>query len=150
MNKKKIYFILITLIFIFSYFILDLKKRFGYFYLSNFTHDQIVIDSTDLLNAYDDNQQVLVKGIDSSSVLTTKKSDTTFVVGKSYYVNASEKMNVYFHKTPDIADVKASYFTSKELVEIKKIENGFAFIIFENDKKQRSQGWIKLSEMLLN
>lgn len=64
-----------------------------------------------------------------------------------YYVNASKYNYVYFHNTPDVKTRRNAHFDSRELVFVQKIQNGFGYVEFTNDRGQTSKGWIRISDL---
>ena len=73
-----------------------------------------------------------------------KKSEPT--IG-TYIVNANNNNLVHFHTEPDIHTERNAYFNSRDTVYVSEIQNNFGYVEFENDRHQKSKGWIRLEEM---
>ncbi|EMY3554921.1 SHOCT domain-containing protein [Flavobacterium psychrophilum] len=65
----------------------------------------------------------------------------------TYIINADEKNLVHFHTEPDINTERNAYFNSRDTVYVSEIQNNFGYIEYENDRNQKSKGWIKLENM---
>lgn len=75
-------------------------------------------------------------------------NNQSFQTSSSYYkVNADEYNLVHFYRSPDIGTQKAAYFNSISTVYVQKIENGFGYIEYTNDKGQTSKGWVKMQDL---
>lgn len=65
----------------------------------------------------------------------------------TYIVNADSENLVHFHTEPDVSSERNAYFNSRDTVYVTEIQNNFGYIEFENDRHQKSKGWIKLDDM---
>ncbi|EKT4550785.1 SHOCT domain-containing protein [Flavobacterium psychrophilum] len=65
----------------------------------------------------------------------------------TYIINADENNLVHFHTEPDINTERNAYFNSRDTVYVSEIQNNFGYIEYENDRNQKSKGWIKLENM---
>ena len=85
---------------------------------------------------------------DNNVELDSKKTitETTYNLGK-YIVNASEENKIYFYNEPNVNTKRNAYFSSSEKVYVTKIQNGFGYIEFTNDRGQTSVGWLNLKEL---
>ena len=73
-----------------------------------------------------------------------KKSEP--IIG-TYIINADNNNLVHFHTEPDINTERNAYFNSRDTVYVSQIVNNFGYVEFENDRHQKSKGWIKLEDM---
>jgi hypothetical protein len=76
------------------------------------------------------------------------KTNTQNLQPGMYNVNRSNSHKVYFHNSPDISSRRAAYFSTQEVVTITKVENGFGYVSFENDRGQKSFGWLDMRELV--
>lgn len=69
------------------------------------------------------------------------------VIG-TYIINSDNNNLVHFFTEPDIETKRESYFSTSDTVYVSEIQNGFGYIEHENDRNQKSKGWIKLEDMI--
>lgn len=65
----------------------------------------------------------------------------------TYIVIADENNLVHFYTEPDINTERRAYFSTSDTVYVSAIQNNFGYIEYENDKNQKSKGWIKLENL---
>ncbi len=65
----------------------------------------------------------------------------------TYFINATSSTKVYFHNTSNASTIRKAYIDSKEIVQVKKIENGFGYIEFTNNKGQTTVGWVNMANL---
>lgn len=66
----------------------------------------------------------------------------------TYIINADNNILVHFYTEPNIKTKRKSYFSTSDTVYVSEIQNGFGYIEHENDRNQKSKGWIKLENMI--
>ena len=64
-----------------------------------------------------------------------------------YIINAGENNLVHFHTEPNVNTERNAYFNSRDTVYVSEIQNNFGYIEYENDRRQKSKGWINLENM---
>jgi len=65
-----------------------------------------------------------------------------------YFKTKADDINlVYFYREPNINTRKAAYFVSSETVYVEKVENGFGYIEYTNERGQTSKGWLQMDDL---
>jgi len=56
----------------------------------------------------------------------------------------------FFYNDPDENTVRGAYLVEGDRVTITKIQNGFGYTVFTNEKGQETKGWLKMDEFRVN
>lgn len=76
-------------------------------------------------------------------------SDNNIAVGQQYEVLASPSFPVTIYNTPDDVDKSNQEFKSSLTVTVKKIRNGYAYVIYNDAESSEDfiEGWIRVDEL---
>jgi hypothetical protein len=83
-------------------------------------------------------------GASTSSTNEATVSGNVANIATNYVVKTDK---AFFYSQPNMNDRKKAYLVYGETVSITKVQNGFAFTNFINQKGQRTTGWILLSDL---
>jgi hypothetical protein len=81
--------------------------------------------------------------LNNNSIQSTAATTT----GGLYRVNADDINLVHFYRQADIATQKPSYFNSRAVVYVQKVENGFGYVEYTKNKGQTSKGWLRMQDL---
>lgn len=74
------------------------------------------------------------------------ESTSNYGVG-NYRPNASDYNRVYFHNRPDYSSRRNAYLVTQDIVYVERIQNGFGYVRFTNDRGQVTTGWLDMAEL---
>ncbi len=65
-----------------------------------------------------------------------------------YLSNANTNRKIYFHNSPDETTKRKAYLNTEVTVYVEKVENSFGYINFLNSEGQKSNGWVKMIDLI--